>query len=71
MLVIDIINLFKYGTFNSKHILFLRYGFPAEEIATLEKCVTSITEDEIIFDNESLANCSQEIRNIIEWYLPK
>lgn len=68
---IDIINLFKYGTFNSKHILFLRYGFPAEEIATLEKCVTSITEDEIIFDNESLANCSQEIRNIIEWYLPK
>lgn len=67
---LNIINLFKYGTFNPKHILFLRYGFSAEQIVTLENYVSHITEDEIIFDTPSLADCPEDIRNLIDWYLP-
>lgn len=67
---LNIINLFKYGTFNPKHILLLRYGFSAEQIVTLEKYVSHITEDEIIFDTPSLADCPEDIGNLIDWYLP-
>lgn len=67
---LNIINLFKYGTFNPKHILLLRYGFSAEQIVTLENYVSHITEDEIIFDTPSLADCPEDIRNLIDWYLP-
>ena len=67
---LNIINLFKYGTFNQKHILLIRYGFPVDLVEELEKYVTNITEDEIIFNVETLGNCLDDTRNLIEWYLP-
>lgn len=67
---LNIINLFKYGTFNQKHILLIRYGFPADLVEELEQYVTNITEDEIIFNVETLGNCPDDTRNLIEWYLP-
>lgn len=67
---LNILNLFKYGTFNQKHILLIRYGFPVDQVDDLEKFINSITEDNIIFDLDELKNCSQDTRDFIEWYLP-
>lgn len=67
---LNIINLFKYGTSNQKHILLIKYGFPVDQIEELEQYVTSITEDEIIFNREMLGNSSENTHNLIEWYLP-
>ena len=67
---LNIINLFKYGTFNQKHILLMRYGFPTDQIDKIEQYVTHITEYEIIFNSETFGDCPNDILEIIDWYLP-
>jgi hypothetical protein len=42
------INLLKYGTINSVHILLLRYGFSVEDIEEVEKYIDLINEEEIV-----------------------
>lgn len=54
---------FKYGTAKDLDIWLLRYGFDFEEIEWLESCVSSVTEEEIIFnENIELLNKEQLTR---------
>ena len=62
------INYLKYGTNNSKEIMLLRYGFDSEDLDWLNSCVTSIDENEIVFDNKSIEQLETHKKNIISRY---
>lgn len=64
---LKMINLLKYGTINSVHILLLRYGFSVEDIEEVEKYIDLINEEEIKFKN--IEKISGEFLNKINWYL--
>jgi helicase len=65
----QVIELFRYGTNNSKHILLMRYGFPSEMVHEVSDYVESVDEREIVF-KKTLHSASLAIREITEWYLP-
>lgn len=44
-------NLLRYGTSSSKDIWLLRYGFSIEDLEWLSKCVTSVDEHRIVFND--------------------
>ena len=63
------VNIFRYGTNNVKEIMLLRYGFSFEDIANISDYVTSISEDEIIFE-ESITNIDNSyIKELIHRYI--
>lgn len=64
-----VIELFRYGTNNSKHILLMRYGFPSEMLHEVSDYVERVDEREIVFKN-SLHSASVAIKEITDWYLP-
>lgn len=66
----QIIELFRYGTNNSKHILLMRYGFPPEMVGDLSEHVASIDETRIVF-KKSIHSASSVLREFVEWYLPQ
>jgi hypothetical protein len=65
----QIIELFRYGTNDSKHILLMRYGFPPEMISEISEYVTSVNEARVVF-NESIYSAPSIVRDLVEWYLP-
>jgi helicase len=65
----QVIELFRYGTNNSRHILLMRYGFPSEMVHEVSDYVESVDEIEIVFKN-SVHSAPLPIREITEWYLP-
>lgn len=65
----QIMELFRYGTNNSKHILLMRYGFPAETASEISDYVERIDEREIIF-KDSIYSAPLIIQNMTKWYLP-
>lgn len=64
-----IVELFRYGTNDSKHIMLLRYGFAPELVADISPHVTQIDEKKIAFGS-SIASASELVRKAVEWYLP-
>ena len=66
---LKMIELLKYGTNDTTHTLLLRYGFPPDEIKELTEYIDSITEDNIIFKPDVL-NGSEQVKELVEWYLP-
>ncbi len=65
----DIINLFRFGTNNKTYTLLMRYGFPPESVAEIEPFISLIDEDKIHF-KPSIYGASQQILDLVEWYLP-
>lgn len=66
---IKMIKLLKYGTNNHMHIMLMRYGFPPEEVSEIEEYVESVSEEEIVF-NDNVSHAPKKIKDLIEWYLP-
>lgn len=66
----QVIDLFRYGTNNSKHILLMRYGFAPEIVSELSDYVEKVDEKEILFKN-SIYSAPPIIREIADWYLPQ
>lgn len=66
---LKIIELFRYGTNNSKYILLLRYGFPSEMVREIAQHVSEIDENRILF-SPSIDNAPKHIRDFANWYLP-
>ncbi len=64
-----IIDLFRYGTNNSKNILLMRYGFSPEMVPEISPYVTQIDEKKIVF-NASIKNASSLVKQAVDWYLP-
>ena len=64
-----IIDLFQYGTNDAVHILLMRYGFLPEFVSEVADYVESIDETRIIFHDKALT-APDNIRDMIEWYLP-
>ncbi len=65
----QVIELFRYGTNNSKNILLMRYGFPSEMVHDVSDYVEKVNEKEIVFKN-SIHSAPLAIREMVEWYLP-
>lgn len=65
----QVIELFRYGTNNSKHILLMRYGFPPEMVSEVSDYVERVDEREIVFKN-SIHSAPPAIRDMTGWYLP-
>ncbi len=63
-------NIIRYGTSDSKEIYLLKYGFEFEDIEWLKKFVTSIDENEIVFDS-SISDLNEDKRKIIDRYIYK
>jgi len=64
-----IIELFRYGTNNEKHILLMRYGFSPEVIGEIALYVDKIDEFSITFKS-NITDAPPAIMEIIDWYLP-
>lgn len=67
--VTQVIELLRYGTNDSRHVLLIRYGFPPEDIPTIAPYIKSISESSIEF-NDLVDNAPEYIKRMIEWYLP-
>ncbi len=65
---ITIQNIIRYGTSNLTEIYLLKYGFEFEEIDWLKKYVTSIDDNEIVFDS-TISDLDADKRSIIERYI--
>lgn len=65
----QVIELFRYGTNNQKHILLMRYGFPPEMVGELSDYVERVDEREIVFKS-SIHSAPPAIRDMTGWYLP-
>jgi hypothetical protein len=63
------IELLRYGTNNPRHILLMRYGFPAECVQEVSDYVESITEENIVF-RDTIYSAPDHLRVLVEWYLP-
>jgi helicase len=68
--VTKVIELLRYGTNDSRHVLLIRYGFPPEDIHTIALYIKSINESSIEF-NDGADNAPEYIKRMIEWYLPQ
>ena len=47
-----LVNIFKYGTFNSTDILLQRYGFAWDDLEWIKPCILTISEDTIKFNDK-------------------
>ena len=63
------IELLRFGTNNSVLTLLMRYGFPPEEVAEIERYIDSIDEENIIF-NKEIEDAPILIKALTEWYRP-
>ena len=66
----QVIELFRFGTNNTKHILLMRYGFLPEMIGETAEHVASVDEVKIVF-KESIHSAARVIQDFAEWYLPQ
>lgn len=64
-----IIELLRYGTNNSQHILLMRYGFPPDIVMDISNYVASINDVEIVF-KENITSAPQNVQDLVEWYMP-
>jgi hypothetical protein len=64
-----IIELLKFGTNDTKHMLLIRYGFPPENVTEIAKYIESINENNIIFKQE-IDEAPSHIRHLVDWYRP-
>lgn len=63
------IELLRFGTNNSMHMLLMRYGFAPEDIEEITGYVQSISESNIVFKS-TVYEAPYHVRDIIDWYLP-
>ncbi len=47
-----LVNIFKYGTYNSTDILLQRYGFAWDDLEWIKPCILTISEDTIKFNDK-------------------
>ncbi|HIF6023357.1 TPA: DEAD/DEAH box helicase, partial [Vibrio parahaemolyticus] len=66
---LKMVELLKYGTNDTVHTLLLRYGFPPEEIKEISMYVESISEENILFKPDVIGS-SDNVRELVDWYLP-
>lgn len=64
-----IIELLKFGTNDTKHMLLIRYGFPPENVTEIARYIESINENNIIFKQE-IEEAPSRIRHLVDWYRP-
>jgi len=65
-----IIELLKFGTNDTVHILLMRYGFPPEEIPEISKYILFISEDTITF-RPQIEDAPNYLKKMVDWYLPE
>ncbi|MCZ4130286.1 DEAD/DEAH box helicase [Stutzerimonas balearica] len=63
------IELLRFGTNDSMHMLLMRYGFAPEDIEEITSYVQSISESDIVFKS-SIYEAPFHIKNMVDWYLP-
>ena len=66
---VQVIELLRYGTNDSRNVLLMRYGFPPEDVPAIAPYIKSISELNIEF-SDRVKDAPQYIKNMIEWYLP-
>ena len=57
----------KYGTANPNEIWMLRYGFDFEDIEWLKPCIESISESEIVFNDNVKKLNEKELKRIDDY----
>ncbi|TLG77397.1 DEAD/DEAH box helicase [Culicoidibacter larvae] len=62
-------NLIKYGRFEEKEILLLRYGISSDNIEQVIKCVEEISDEELILDREKVMELEEEVIKEVKRYL--
>lgn len=65
---LKLIELLRFGTNDSMHVLMMRYGFLPDQIEVVLPYVLRLNEDEIVF-RKSLRFASEEIRQAVDWYM--
>jgi len=63
------IELLKFGTNDTKHMLLIRYGFPPENVTEIARYIESINENNIIFKQE-IEEAPSHIHHLVDWYRP-
>ncbi len=63
------IDLLRFGTNSSTHILLMRYGFAPENIAEISEYILSIDENTITFKPE-ITDAPEYLKKMVDWYLP-
>ncbi|QAU33755.1 DEAD/DEAH box helicase [Janthinobacterium sp. 17J80-10] len=63
------LELLRFGTNNVVHVLLMRYGFSPETISEITPYIQFVNEDQIIF-SDNIYSAPQQVRNMVEWYLP-
>lgn len=63
------IDFLNYGTINKFHIMLMRYGFEPENVERISPFIKEITERKIVIA-DSLSNESDNIKDILSWYMP-
>lgn len=66
---LKMLELLRFGTNDSDHILLMRYGFPPEAVADIIPYIQFVTESEIVFSKE-IESAPKFVRDLVEWYLP-
>lgn len=64
------IELLRFGTNDVMHVLLMRYGFSPETISEITKYIQFVTEEQIVFKNE-IYSAPDNLRKLVEWYLPQ
>lgn len=63
-----LLNYIKYGTNDAKVIWLMRYGFTLDDMEWLVPCVSSVDENEIVF-NDNVNNLEDNQKNLIQRYV--
>jgi helicase len=63
------LELLRFGTNDSTHILLMRYGFEPQSISEIVPYILSISERDIRFSPD-VGNAPKHILDMIEWYRP-
>lgn len=63
------IELLRFGTNNSMHMLLMRYGFSPEDVEEITPYIQSISESDIAF-KKTIRDAPVYVQKIVEWYLP-
>jgi len=66
---IQVIELLRYGTNDSRNVLLMRYGFPPEDVPAIAPYIESISELNIEF-SDMVEDAPEYIKRMIDWYLP-
>ena len=67
---VQVIELLRYGTNDSRNVLLMRYGFPPEDVPAIVPYIESISELNIEF-SDRVEGAPLYIKHMIEWYLPQ